>query len=382
VTNETSSRSHAICNILLKERNSEDVYGKLTLVDLAGSERAQETQSNDRNRRAEGAEINKSLLALKECIRALDARKAGNSEVHVPFRASKLTLVLRDSFVTKSDKSKIIMIACVSPAMSSSNHTINTLRYSDRLKEKTSKFQLKSNNNNQVQENNYLNLKDVKNNINIFDFKNNYNDDMLLNDFELEDSLEKLYLNPSSKPSAPHHVSQSNPASQRAPMVERREKRIKTYNPSNFDPQQKVSHSQSPLINFNAPPIEEVNDWEYLKKSMNEMDQAQLLNDDFIKYSQITDLIVEAEDSIIEAHMNLIKEDAQLLTEEGSLISSIKGFNEQDNLVMDEYTNRLDKIIQLKISMLQDLKKKIDLYRKHIGEEDNLRQKINPKIFI
>jgi kinesin family protein 2/24 len=109
----------------------------LTLVDLAGSERAQETQSNDRARRAEGAEINKSLLALKECIRALDARKSGN-DTHVPFRASKLTLVLRDSFVSKSDKSKIIMIACVNPAYSSANHTINTLRYSDRLKEKTS----------------------------------------------------------------------------------------------------------------------------------------------------------------------------------------------------------------------------------------------------
>jgi flagellar biosynthesis chaperone FliJ len=80
--------------------------------------------------------------------------------------------------------------------------------------------------------------------------------------------------------------------------------------------------------------------------------------------------------------MNLIKEDAQLLTEEGNLISSIKGFNEQDNLVMDEYTNRLDKIIQMKISKLKDLKKKIDQYRKHIGEEDTLRQKINPKIFI
>jgi kinesin family protein 2/24 len=76
------------------------------------------------------------LLALKECIRALDARKSGN-DTHVPFRASKLTLVLRDSFVSKSDKSKIIMIACVSPAYSSANHTINTLRYSDRLKEKT-----------------------------------------------------------------------------------------------------------------------------------------------------------------------------------------------------------------------------------------------------
>jgi kinesin family protein 2/24 len=99
VTNETSSRSHAICNIVIKEKGSEETYGKLTLVDLAGSERAQETQSNDKSRRAEGAEINKSLLALKECIRALDSRKNGNSDQHVPFRASKLTLVLRDSFM-------------------------------------------------------------------------------------------------------------------------------------------------------------------------------------------------------------------------------------------------------------------------------------------
>ena len=76
VTNETSSRSHAICNIVIKEDGSNEVYGKLSLVDLAGSERAQETQSNNRQRRAEGAEINKSLLALKECIRALDARKS------------------------------------------------------------------------------------------------------------------------------------------------------------------------------------------------------------------------------------------------------------------------------------------------------------------
>jgi kinesin family protein 2/24 len=131
--------------IVVKEMGSEDEYGKLTLVDLAGSERAQETQSNDRQRRAEGAEINKSLLALKECIRALDARKTG-SETHVPFRASKLTLVLRDSFVSKSDKSKIIMIACVNPSYSSSNHTINTLRYSDRLKDKSSVVKYTPNN--------------------------------------------------------------------------------------------------------------------------------------------------------------------------------------------------------------------------------------------
>lgn len=69
--------------------------GKLLLVDLAGSERAADCQSNNRQRRLEGAEINKSLLALKECIRALDSKSG-----HVPFRASKLTMVLRDSFIS------------------------------------------------------------------------------------------------------------------------------------------------------------------------------------------------------------------------------------------------------------------------------------------
>ena len=96
ISNETSSRSHAICNFVIREKNKpDDEYAKLTLVDLAGSERATETQSNNKSRLAEGAEINKSLLALKECIRGLDARKTtGNSEQHVPFRTSKLTLVL------------------------------------------------------------------------------------------------------------------------------------------------------------------------------------------------------------------------------------------------------------------------------------------------
>jgi kinesin family protein 2/24 len=136
VTNETSSRSHAICNIVVKLKGSEEEYGKLSLVDLAGSERAQETKCNDKERRAEGAEINKSLLALKECIRALDEKKT-NPDQHVPFRASKLTHILRDSFVSKSDKSRIIMISCVTPSYTCCNHSLNTLRYSDRLKEKT-----------------------------------------------------------------------------------------------------------------------------------------------------------------------------------------------------------------------------------------------------
>lgn len=91
--NDTSSRSHAIAQIKVRDSQGKGI-GKLLIVDLAGSERAQDTQSNNRQRRLEGAEINKSLLALKECIRALDTKSG-----HVPFRASKLTMVLRDSFL-------------------------------------------------------------------------------------------------------------------------------------------------------------------------------------------------------------------------------------------------------------------------------------------
>ena len=164
VTNETSSRSHAICNFIIKTQsyNNEKEYAKLSLVDLAGSERATETQSNDKNRLAEGADINKSLLALKECIRALDAKKKGNIEQHVPFRNSKLTLVLRDSFLGKADLCKIIMISCVSPSNHSANHSINTLRYSMRLKEKIPNLGNNKNNKNIMNNNNFINRVQIK----------------------------------------------------------------------------------------------------------------------------------------------------------------------------------------------------------------------------
>lgn len=136
--NADSSRSHAILEIQLKymDTQTEDgndadpstVYGKLSFIDLAGSERAADTTHSDRQTRMEGAEINKSLLALKECIRAL-----GQNQYHTPFRGSKLTLVLKDSFI--SADSRTVMIANVSPAASNCEHTLNTLRYADRVKE-------------------------------------------------------------------------------------------------------------------------------------------------------------------------------------------------------------------------------------------------------
>ena len=136
--NNVSSRSHAICQIAFRKKNSfeKEPYGKLSLIDLAGSERGQDTKHHNKQRRVESAEINKSLLALKECIRALDTSNNGNFPRHVPYRASKLTMVLKDSF---SNDARTVMISCVSPAASSSDHTLNTLRYADRVKEKKAK---------------------------------------------------------------------------------------------------------------------------------------------------------------------------------------------------------------------------------------------------
>jgi kinesin family member 2/24 len=108
--NDTSSRSHAICQIILRDRSTDRLRGKLSLVDLAGSERGADTKSHNAQRRGESAEINTSLLALKECIRALDdSMKKGDK--HVPYRSSKLTLILKDCFT--SDSSMTTMIATV-----------------------------------------------------------------------------------------------------------------------------------------------------------------------------------------------------------------------------------------------------------------------------
>lgn len=134
-SNDTSSRSHAVCVVKVQEEGVKKC-GKLLLVDLAGSERASDCIDNSKDRQVEGAEINKSLLGLKECVRAIDSQKGQASQgQHVPFRQSKLTMVLRDSFLA-SDKVKIIMLACVCPGSSSSDHTLNTLRYAERLKER------------------------------------------------------------------------------------------------------------------------------------------------------------------------------------------------------------------------------------------------------
>ncbi|KAI1827813.1 kinesin motor domain-containing protein [Xylaria intraflava] len=131
--NATSSRSHAVLqiNVAMKDRNAAvnepHTMATLSIIDLAGSERASATK-NRGERLIEGANINKSLLALGSCINALcDPRK--NS--HVPYRNSKLTRLLKFSL---GGNCKTVMIVCVSPSSAHFDETQNTLRYANRAK--------------------------------------------------------------------------------------------------------------------------------------------------------------------------------------------------------------------------------------------------------
>lgn len=131
--NATSSRSHAVLqiNVSMKDRNADinepHTMATLSIIDLAGSERASATK-NRGERLVEGANINKSLLALGSCINALcDARKRN----HVPYRNSKLTRLLKFSL---GGNCKTVMIVCVSPSSAHFDETQNTLRYANRAK--------------------------------------------------------------------------------------------------------------------------------------------------------------------------------------------------------------------------------------------------------
>ncbi|NWW47407.1 KI18B protein, partial [Pedionomus torquatus] len=141
--NATSSRSHAIFQIYVKQQDRVGglargmQVAKMSLIDLAGSERASVTNARGERLR-EGANINRSLLALINVINALADGK--NKKTHIPYRDSKLTRLLKDSI---GGNCRTIMIAAVSPCVLAYEDTYNTLKYASRAKE--IKLSLKSN---------------------------------------------------------------------------------------------------------------------------------------------------------------------------------------------------------------------------------------------
>lgn len=139
-----SIESKILKNCLNKTQTS--IYSKLTLVDLAGSEKEDEDDKVQDKHRLEGSNINKSLLALGNCIKILSESKhgplltvleknskdgTGNQSKFVPYRDSKLTRLLKDSL---GGNTKTLMLACVTPSYIHYEETLNTLKYAARAR--------------------------------------------------------------------------------------------------------------------------------------------------------------------------------------------------------------------------------------------------------
>lgn len=347
-SNDVSSRSHAICQVMIRKRSGRDadaLYGKLSLIDLAGSERAADTMSNNRQRRMEGSEINKSLLALKECIRAL---ADNTSSRHVPYRASKLTLVLKDSFTR--DNARTVMIAAVSPAVSSADHTINTLRYADRVKERT------------------------------------------VTSGGGGDAAEpKASVSPPARRASPV-PSASVPQPPRAqPAARERERdRESKHTPPPLVPSQAGGRGggragiagsngrgrdQAPsdvelaaALN-DAMRMEDARGEEEDDEDIDELLSADVDRDDLL--SRTVENLFDEEEALLNMHMGVIQENAELLTEEGRLLQQIQGADVQDYDI-DAYAARLDQILRRKQELIGDLQRKLAMFRKHLKKEEKI----------
>jgi kinesin family member C1 len=127
--NSVSSRSHSVFMLKLRGYNEEsgaEVHGALNLCDLAGSERLDRSGANsDLKRLKETQAINKSLSCLGDVFNAL-AQKSS----HVPFRNSKLTYLLQDCL---SGDGKALMFVNLSPTTMSSNESLCSLRFAQRV---------------------------------------------------------------------------------------------------------------------------------------------------------------------------------------------------------------------------------------------------------
>ncbi|KAI8918677.1 P-loop containing nucleoside triphosphate hydrolase protein [Powellomyces hirtus] len=135
--NDTSSRSHAITRFRAVNKavpSAED--GILHLVDLAGSESAADSSMHSSELMAETKEINASLMQLKECIRSRAlAGSGGKTHTHVPYRNSKLTMLLKDAFeVSSMRQCRTVVMANIAPGILDCPQTLNTLRYISHLR--------------------------------------------------------------------------------------------------------------------------------------------------------------------------------------------------------------------------------------------------------
>jgi kinesin family protein 2/24 len=371
--NLDSSRSHAILQINIKTKDKES-YGKISFIDLAGSERAVDTIDTNKRTKIDGAEINKSLLALKECIRALDLEKR-----HKPFRGSKLTLVLRDSFMGNC---QTLMIANISPCLSCSEHTLNTLRYADRVKElrkpKHEREGENNKNNNNIinslktkksRENDLLaellmmprnNAPNVKYNVeinhendiitnhgyNFMKLKNKKNNIDLYQDINIQKpdknilKIDDIVKNEKIQPKFNFRKSKGHEISKTAPILNKDKDITLGTNADNYI---------SKYSNY---------------KIKNDEDYQQISN----IHEDLINTILQEEDNFISEHKNHIDSMVKSIKDEMSGIHEV----EKPGSNIEEYTSNLDKILSQEIETITKLRTKLNKFRILLKDESAL----------
>ena len=361
--NLDSSRSHAILQINIKTKEKE-IYSKISFIDLAGSERAVDTIDTNKKTKIDGAEINKSLLALKECIRALDLEKR-----HKPFRGSKLTLVLRDSFMGNC---QTLMIANISPCLSCSEHTLNTLRYADRVKElrkprheREREREREGENNNMI--NNLVKNKKTKENdlllnellmmprnngTNIkYNVEINKNNNIILNH---NYNYMKLKHKTSSMNNQDINIQRPDKNVLKLDDVIKNEQRNPKYNfrkskASSMNKEIDIENYKSKYTN-------------YVIKSDEEYQNISNIHEELINQ------ILKEEDNFINEHKNHIDNMVQSLKDEMTGLHEV----EKPGSNIEQYTNNLDKLLTKEIETIMKLKTKLNKFRVPLKDESAL----------
>mmetsp|Transcript_12612 Transcript_12612/g.27255 ORF Transcript_12612/g.27255 Transcript_12612/m.27255 type:complete len:659 (+) Transcript_12612:246-2222(+) len=314
--NADSSRSHSIMQFALKRPSSDGagkLIGKISFIDLAGSERGADTYDNNRQTRLEGAEINKSLLALKECIRALDSDAR-----HVPFRGSKLTAVLRDSFI--GDQARTVMIANISPNSTSVEHTLNTLRYADRVKELR------------------------------------------------KDKAERTPggVTPGDDPNYFAAVARANlgeaPAANggrdRSPLKDVKANRPRTPSKQAMDQEQQAALQAQ----------------QQARRSYYDEQDDEPEDELVVKHEDLMDTIMEEEERLITAHRMQIEETMELVRNEMAMLTEV----DQPGSHLDQYVEKLDGVLKQKMDGIMELKAKLERFKEFLKQEELMSASVRP----
>ena len=397
--NLDSSRSHAILQISIKNKDKE-IYSKISFIDLAGNERSVDTIDTNKRTKIDGAEINKSLLALKECIRALDLEKR-----HKPFRGSKLTLVLRDSFIGNC---LTLMIANISPCLSCSEHTINTLRYADRVKELRKPRHDKENEYNKINfvkskkskesellaellmmpRNNGQNVKydvDIKNN-------NSTANNLVMNHGYNFMKIKNKELNKDSEIQKPDkNIMKIDDLIKNEKIQKfnfRKNKNILEKN----NPNNNISHNilkQNLMQNDKTEPTDTIKFTKYKKVKIdyNKEDKEKICADDYIsKYTNykikndedaqqisnlhedIINIILKEEDDFINEHKQHIDDMVESIKNEMNCVHEV----DKPGSDIEMYTVNLDKLLQKEIQNITNLRNRLNKFRIMLKDENAL----------